>query len=108
MAKHDPVKARMIGKRSQLHEPEPVAIESDHLVEAIRWSRDAQMKAKERLGEGSANCPGLRRSIRDPSARPKPCRALRNFDQCPIEEAAQARQFALPFSIAPFPRLLFI
>jgi hypothetical protein len=31
----------------------------------------------------------LRRSIRDPSIRPKPFRALISFDECPIEEAAQ-------------------
>src|SRR5262249_2043946 len=43
MAKHDPVKARMIGKGSQLHELHPVPIESDNFVEAIRWPRDAQV-----------------------------------------------------------------
>jgi hypothetical protein len=31
----------------------------------------------------------LRRSIRDHSVKPKPFRALRSFDQCPLEEAAQ-------------------
>jgi len=43
VAQHDPVKPRMIGKGSQLHEPEPVAIESDYFVEAIRWSSDAHV-----------------------------------------------------------------
>src|SRR6266508_5938759 len=59
-------------------------------------------RGKGAIEKGSANCPGLRRSIRDPSDRPKSCRALRNFDQCPIEEAAQTRQLKfLHMSFAP-------
>src|SRR5262245_33441952 len=50
------------------------------------------MKGEDRLGDDSANCLGLRRSIRAPSVRPKPRRESRNFDQCPIEEAAQTIQ----------------
>src|SRR5262247_2734151 len=42
-----------------------------------------------------------------PLSGPNPVES-RNFDKCPIEEAAQTRQFALPFSIAPYPQLLFI
>jgi hypothetical protein len=34
--------------------------------------------------------------------------SLRRFDKCLIAEAAQTGQFALPFSAAPFPPLLFI
>src|SRR5262245_24444234 len=45
----------------------------------------------------------LRRSIRDPSARPKPCRALRNFDQCSTEEAAQTRQVCATVAETIFP-----
>jgi hypothetical protein len=33
---------------------------------------------------------------------------LRRIDECLIAEAAQTGQFALPFSVAPFPQLLFI
>src|SRR6266508_5214456 len=49
------------------------------------------------------SCPGLRRSIRDPSVRPKPCRALRDFDQCPIEEAAQTGAVCATFFDRSFP-----
>src|SRR5262245_33199019 len=61
------------------------------------------MKAKDRLGDGSPNRPGLRRSIRDPSVRPKPRQALRNFDQFPIEEAAQTGAICATFFDRSFP-----